>query len=815
MSGAIPVLKFLFKGNFPVLTDSLNQGKFEVEDFSTADDLATYLSTIPAGLIITSLRDKEDLVQIATFMKIAKKVAKNSAFKLSVINFSGDKNFEKAIAKLGILDLIEPGINSKGLKFKMDFWMKAISAQAKKNNLTGAFNTKTAEEKPQEKKTVDLSAPAWTAPLDLEDDIWILKTENDCKKILGKWLVRFVGPGPFVGQWVEVKTGVWRFDIKDSEKELYVPNEGAWFFAGDQKPDFVWKENNWMFTGETFELFFKGPEKVFSRMKSKEKVLSIAKNSVFAETKEAVIKESFDKELVFKKEVSKIDDLEGKNKTDNLGGNLSGSVESTDDLSSGQLSQKAEKTTEKTHWKGKNAYEEMGTGDLSGPSGGNPHSGSDLSIDPKNPKHQTHYKNHNPAEKFDPADLNHGPASGALPEGKLLDQARGEGHVETHYKNKNPHPGQNEASDPHSSPSAGGIHQGKELGLDRDDLSHDKFYRGKNPASDSKEEKPKSDPEADRQTAREIAERMARAQQASDAKNSTQGEAEAKQQGTRPTVEALKKGQAEPEKNSSETEEQRREAQEIAKKLNSAGSSQAKPETPYDLDEELRKAREMARAKEEKTKTEPAAADLTGESATDKLSSHLGGPKEKSESQGKKDEAEGPVEKASVDTYEDLFFTEDPKPHTPPSQASKEKASSYKGPDREKEGKILPFLAEDKDDEAITSDAQILSLLIQGGREIQCKIDDYFENTIIFLTKDPSVNASAKAQLDLQFNYMKKSKALKLEGDVQSIDDDGEGGFYITVSIDQKQASDFVGFMTLYRERQVNIDLFLKKVKGL
>ena len=137
---AIPVIQFLFKAEFKSLDEALRLNpNYEVEAYSSASDLATYLSTIPAGLVIASLIDKNDLIQIATFMKLQKKVAKAAVVKVVVINFSNDRNFEKAISKLGILDVVEPSTNTKALKFKLDFWMKSLSAQVKQNPSAFSF----------------------------------------------------------------------------------------------------------------------------------------------------------------------------------------------------------------------------------------------------------------------------------------------------------------------------------------------------------------------------------------------------------------------------------------------------------------------------------------------------------------------------------------------------------------------------------------------------------------------------------------------------------------------------------------------------
>ncbi len=359
----MPLIKFMFRENFKALNDALQiNPPAEVVDQSSSADLAKYLSTIPAGLVLASLKTKEDLIQIASLVKMTKKVAQECTMKVVVINFSGEKNFEKAVVKLGITDLIEQNVNPKALKYKIDFWMKSLTAQTKLkgNNASKDTLVKAGEVKQNTEEKKDLSSVTWIAPLDLEDDIWLIKNEAEAKKILGKWLIRLVGPGPYVGNWYEVKPSLWRFDIKENQRKIFVPNEGSWYFSGEQKPDFLWKENNWLINGEGFELFFQSSKGVHSRLKSLDKILTISKNSLYAKTKEQSIIESFDKDLVYKLAPEKLANMEGENKTENLvQKNLKGNNK-TEQLDHGNLKGKTQKDAEiSDNLKGKNKTDHL------------------------------------------------------------------------------------------------------------------------------------------------------------------------------------------------------------------------------------------------------------------------------------------------------------------------------------------------------------------------------------------------------------------------------------------------------------------------
>lgn len=563
-SGAIPVIKFLFREDFKVLNEALSiRTVYDIEEFDAANDLATYLSTIPAGLVVISLRDKTDLVQVATLMKTMKKVANTTAVKVVIINFSGEAIYENAIAKLGIQDSIDTSINTKALKFKLDFWMKSLKGQIK--NLPGQTVQKAVKPengKEAEKKSDLLLAPQWEEALKLEDDIWILKSDNDCKKILSKYLIRMLGPGPGVGQWVEIRHGLWRFDIVESEKEMYISGKGSWFFTGEQKPEFVWKETTWMMTGHNFELFYKDGSSVYSRLKFKNKILEIAKNSVYARTKETIIIESFNKDLIFKKEADSLENLKGKNKTEKLNHDpLSGDVESTA-KESGNLS-----------------------GDVNGEEALSNYWGGKLAGNKANKTNGN------------------------------LEGARSEVEHQTHYK-------------------------GKSKKSDTDNEMEESFYKGKISTSN-----PKLDPDK--------------------------------------LAEAFK---------------------------------QAKPQD-----------------------------------------------------------------------------------------------SASKTPSN-----VLPFLtiALEKELADITEDAEVISHLVLNDKKVECTLDDYFDDTVIFHTNDKDFKIPLDVKLDLIYKTIVTEKNLKIEGNVITIESDGEGDNFVTIQISHEQASKLSSFMENFEKRQKNINEFMKKVKG-
>lgn len=359
----IRILKFLFVQNWKPLDDS---GVLtENEQFANTPEILTYIqSEEKPSLILCSLGSKKDLLQIATLLKITKKMSKDSGIKLAVVNFSGSKQFEIALQKLGLLDIVEPTINAKGLKFKLNLWVKNLTASVNKS----AFQMKTLKngesQKTSEKKVVESNStflPAMTTP----DDMWIHLKEFECKKILGRWLVRLMGPSPYVAQWVEVenKPGVWKFEFREGQRQDFLSGAGNWFFKGEQKPDFNWKENIWYFTGANIDLFY-FDDVVLPRLQLKDRQLAICENSEAAVRKEKVIRDSFDKDLVFKKDVERLANLEGKGGPDEMDDEAQMAEGKDGDGSeidpvTGKLKGKSETSVQEGYLKSKNAKAEL------------------------------------------------------------------------------------------------------------------------------------------------------------------------------------------------------------------------------------------------------------------------------------------------------------------------------------------------------------------------------------------------------------------------------------------------------------------------
>lgn len=799
---SIPVIKFLFKEDHRVLGEALNIGAgFDVENFSNSNDLSTYLSTVPAGLVVTSLSDRNDLIQIATFMKLGKKIAKDCAVKIVVFNFSKDRNFEKAIAKLGILDLVEPGINTKALKFKIDFWMKSLNAQIKSAANANPQKIKSLEQnKSADKKAAENNSINWVNELEVEDDIWLLKHDNDCKKVLSKWLIKLLGPSPYVGQWVEVKSSLWRFDIKESEKEIFVPNEGAWFFSGDQKPDFVWKENIWLISGDNFDLFFKNAEGTFSRLNCKNKAITVCKNSMFAKTKEQAIIDSFDKEMVFKKEADQLEDLEGKNSTDHLNGgalegkgdtdeidgghlegknktpaeksgSLKGKMKGAENIEHENLEQKTSTSKEKSHWGNKNTYEEEAASGKLGVKTEKHRNGKELEQENTDSEHQKYYKNHNEAKQYEAAELGkglHGKSSNEdqKPDNDLSGKSDTD-RLKSHYGRKDSVEGLTENKEKDLNGSSNTDKLSSHYGKPKKESEQSERSRG---AQEEKNQKEREERQKDSVSASAERDPLSREKQSGASRE--------------------KESQRDSEKNEDQRDLQGKgETDKLASHYGKRDSDKSgKTEEKGDWAPGRKEKEQFAKTRKEETEEEENQSQKTSVYNNWEGDHDYGFKSEESRLYGKRKDSDAEENKEGASVH-------------PLSKAREEKARAK--------------TAEEKALDKITEDAKIVSLMIQKGRKIECGFDDYFDGNLIFHTEDQDINKSSDVNLDLKFKFLGRETVLKINGNIELVEGDGEGKNFVTVKLSEENTQAFGKFMRLFEIRQENVDEFLKKAKGL
>ncbi len=318
----IVLVKYLFKEDWGPLEDVVgkNANQFgNVFDVTSEKELLSVIEASPATLVIASVAGKDQLSAVINFLKTHRRVVKESNIKFSVVNFLNNKQVEAALMKMGCQEVMEPTMRDKALKFKIDFWKKSLSVSQKKEaEMKVTLAAKQVET--GDKGAGPVNPISWIEALKCVDDMWLIKSQQDVKKVLTRWMVKMVGPSPFVAQWIEVpgQRGVWKFTFKEVIRDTFHSADGDWIFKGEQKPEFVWKENLWMVSGINFQLYYQDENEIISRFRASPQAVEVSKNSSYALSRERAIVESFDQEILVKKGL-KIDDTKTQIEEDKKG----------------------------------------------------------------------------------------------------------------------------------------------------------------------------------------------------------------------------------------------------------------------------------------------------------------------------------------------------------------------------------------------------------------------------------------------------------------------------------------------------------------
>lgn len=263
-----------------------------VQSTSSVEEAVELIRNTGNALFLFKIENKTDLTNAVAVLKTQRRLIKQGFLKSSCLAYVMNPKVEKILTKYGCADHLEPGITAKTLSFKIDFWARALATLIKNEEVNQELRKqKELANMSKDNKANDfIFGPA----LLLRSDIWILKSERDYKKIIKRWMVKFLGPSPNIGQWIELdrqpgdRDPTWRYVTKN-EENIFILEDGAWFYYGD-KPEFNWEEMRWTFTGDTPHLYFYSREgNVYSRIKYAKGKLLVTKNSEFALTKEPEI----------------------------------------------------------------------------------------------------------------------------------------------------------------------------------------------------------------------------------------------------------------------------------------------------------------------------------------------------------------------------------------------------------------------------------------------------------------------------------------------------------------------------------------------
>ena len=782
----ITFIKFLFREDWAPLKEVVSAAGKDYGEIQEIDDEKALTKAMIEGqptMILASVKSKEDVSKLLAYLKANRRVLKENSIKFTVVNFTNNRQVETALMKMGCQEVLDPSIKGKPLKYKLDMWKKTLTSQ---KQAVGGDGKMSIKEKGQDGNSAVQSSNdvKWEEPIKCVDDMWLIKKPEDAKKILGKWLVRFMGPSPFVGQWAEAvpgKKGIWKFAFKEEARNTFHNTPGTWFFLGDQKPEFIWKENVWMVTGSQMQLVFQNGEEKEARFQGTPAGLSVAKNSAQAKMLELLIIETFDQEVMMKKglitetstevetdrnagghlkgktdgeEAINTGPLEGKGATDDLGGNLEGNTEGGEGDQGGNYDGKSSTDKLDGEEDGNAGSDNIGPGKYKGKMKFDKNTrqsqyGGDADTDDLGPDHYSNQEGGVSHQK----EKNHGLSKDPVRKGEMNGKFETEDLGPAHYSNaqdggvshrKTKEPGLERES------AAGEAEPGDLDGHGKTDDLGASHYGGKKKraggSADADEEEAKEDANGVKSHQALVAEEKA-------AKKKRVEEAYAK------AAEA-------------EAERERAKHEEENARLN-ARRNKAKAEV-----EEIDRAAAAEKEKKERQFAETMAAR-------------------------KKEiaEAEAAAEDSNVVP---ILRDKAKRPDAPKINPVTGEADEIPGGDYA--------------DNLVTSTATVVALVRKKGElhpGTPSRVDDFFDSNVILCVPNPEFTVGDTIEVSMTFEYMKKTKKIEVSGKCSEANPDGEGGSYLTVILGEYEAKLFEQFMQLYQLRQKHVEEFMKQAKGL
>lgn len=286
--------------------EKMLQGESEIEiAFASAGKEASALvQKRGRALLIFNVRGKADLTEALNGLAEWGGLIKGKSLRVIGISDLNHPQVASVLMKRGCADLFPANLNQKALKHKINQSLKIVGRVAQTFD-TSSSPEKSAASAADTGLTEKKEAPVLhrTPALSLASDIWLMRKDQDIRRIQGRWIVDLIGPGPSAGLWDESENGAWEWRPKTTEHSKdFITDSGAWMYKG-RKPEFVWDIGRWRFLGDSPELYFSWEGKVIAtRFKLVEKTIHIAENSSQAKAKLPAIIKTIEIEVRFKSE---------------------------------------------------------------------------------------------------------------------------------------------------------------------------------------------------------------------------------------------------------------------------------------------------------------------------------------------------------------------------------------------------------------------------------------------------------------------------------------------------------------------------------
>lgn len=300
MSGILFVQSKMEPACFKSLKQAISQSQgFELSDTANFAEASTVVLAGFVGVAVLSIAGKDDLIGVIQFLN-AQAVAIKGQKSLRVLVFNNLPNPKilSTLKNLGCSEALDFQSSAKAVLLKIQRNIKlARSSQAM---VAGSAKAKgrtddSVDDDEGPKTRLDMvEALTHTA------DYWIMRNKPDAKRIMGRWLVEMIGPGPAAGEWIQIPQkeatkGVYAFEWKPRDPQgVYATPTGRWVYLG-RNVEFDWRVNRWRLVGNRVSLTFQEGDQVVAKrfFTENDDVIKIAANSALAKSKLPAIEATF------------------------------------------------------------------------------------------------------------------------------------------------------------------------------------------------------------------------------------------------------------------------------------------------------------------------------------------------------------------------------------------------------------------------------------------------------------------------------------------------------------------------------------------
>lgn len=139
---SIPILKFMYSEEFKYLNDDLvmslsHYGR--IENCPTIAELLKRTASLELAFIVTFVKERQDLIELAMLLKMRKREMKHKKIKIVVINFGIDQYFERVLTELGLYEFTITSKEPTEIKSRLDHWLMFFSDEIRSLNSSSAL----------------------------------------------------------------------------------------------------------------------------------------------------------------------------------------------------------------------------------------------------------------------------------------------------------------------------------------------------------------------------------------------------------------------------------------------------------------------------------------------------------------------------------------------------------------------------------------------------------------------------------------------------------------------------------------------------